>query len=92
MPQRILEECPWSRNHASKATLKKDKKIQNLAVTDRFGVPAAGLQVFIRRTYQDILANNKEDVEDKTNKKLLELTKDISNRLSNDVFSREGKY
>ena len=75
------EECPWSRNHASKATLKKD----------RFGVPEAGLQVVTRRTYQDILANNKEDVEDKTNKKLLELTKDISNRLTNDFSAMKER-
>ena len=61
-------------------------------MTDKFGVPAAGLQVVTRRTYQDILANNKEYVEDKTYKKLLELTKDISNRLSNEVFSKDGKY
>ena len=61
-------------------------------MTDKFGVPAAGLQVVTRRTYHDILGNNKEYVEDKTYKKLLELTKDISNRLSNEVFSKEGKY
>ena len=60
-------------------------------MTDRFGVPAAGLQVVTMRTYKDILANNTEDVEEKTNTKLLDLTKDISNRLSNDVFSMEGK-
>ena len=64
------EKCPWTGNHASKASLKKDNTIQNLSVTDRYGVPAAGLQVVTRRTYQDILANNKEDVEAKTDQKL----------------------
>lgn len=85
------EKCPWTRNHESKASLKKDKTIQNLSVTDRFGIPAAGLQVITRRTNKDILANNKEDVVDKTDKKLLELAKDISQRLTQDVFSNEGK-
>jgi hypothetical protein len=37
-------------------------------------VPAAGFLVVSRRTNQDILANNEEDVENKTDKKLVELT------------------
>ena len=85
------ELCPWKRNHGSKASLKKDNTIMNVPVTGRYGVPAAGLQVITRRTYQDILANDKEDVEDKTDKKLLELTKDISDRLTQDVFTEEGR-
>ena len=37
------------------------------------------------------MANNKEDVENKTDKKLVELTKDISQRLSQNVFSKKGE-
>ena len=38
-----------------------------------------------------MLMNNKEDVEEKTNRKLIELTKDISKRLREEVFSEEGE-
>ena len=38
-----------------------------------------------------MLANDEEDVEDKTDKKLLVLTKDISDRLTHDVFTEEGR-
>ena len=85
------DSCPWKRNHASKASLKENNTILNLAVTDMYGVPAAGLQVITRRTNKDILMNEKEDVENKTDQKLLELTKDISERLTQDVFSKEGR-
>ena len=85
------DSCPWKRNHSSKASLKGNNTILNLAVTDMYGVPAAGLQVITRRTYKDILINEKEDVEDKTDQKLLELTKEISERLTQDVFSKEGR-
>ena len=47
-------KCPWTRNHANKTSLKKDNTILNMRVTDRYGVPAAGLQVVTRRTYKDI--------------------------------------
>ena len=38
-------KCPWTKNHESKSTLNKEKTILKLAVKDKFGVPAAGLQV-----------------------------------------------
>ena len=84
-------KCPWTQNHASKASLKKDNTIRNLSVVDEYGIPAAGLQVITRRSYQDILINSKENVEEKADKKLLELTRDISNRLNKEVFSKEGE-
>ena len=87
----VHDKCLWKRNHASKASLKQSNTIMKLSVTDTYGVPAAGLQVITRRTYKDIVANNKEDVEVKTNTKLIELTKDISGRLTEDVFSQEGR-
>ena len=62
-------KCPWTKYHASKEILKKDKTIQSLRVVDSFGIPAAGLQVVTRRAYKDILINSKENVEEKTNKK-----------------------
>ena len=86
-----IMKCPWLKNHESKLTLHKDKIIMGLAVKDKFGVPAAGLQVLTRRTYKDILVNNKVDVEDKSDKELLALARDISRRLEDDVFGEEGK-
>ena len=38
-----------------------------------------------------MLMNDKENVEEKTDKKLIELTRDISSRLNADVFSEEGE-
>ena len=84
-------KCPWTKNHANKTSLSSRKTIQNLTVTDKFGVPAAGLQVITRRSNRDMLINSKENVEDVTNKKLIELTKDISKRLNEDVFNEEGE-
>ena len=49
-------------------------------------MPAIGLRVVSRKTNQDILANTKEDVE-----KLVEQTWDISQRLSQNVFSKVGE-
>jgi hypothetical protein len=60
-------------------------------VEDKFGVPAAGLQVLTRRTYRDILINNKENVQEKSDKKLIELAQEISRKLTDEVFSEEGK-
>ena len=84
-------KCPWPKNHNSKASLKSTKTILNLAVTEQYGTPAAGLQVITRRSYQDMLVNNKENVVDKTDKKLIELTKDITERLTANVFNEEGE-
>ena len=85
------KKCPWSRYHTSKESLKANNSIRNLRVVERFGVPAAGLQVITRRNYKDMLANKKENVEETTEKKLKELTDDISERLSKEVFRDEGK-
>ena len=85
------KKCPWPRYHTSKESLKANNSIRNLRVVERFGVPAAGLQVITRRAYQDMLANKKENVEDITEKKLKELTDDITEKLSKEVFSDEGK-
>ena len=84
-------KCPWSKNHKNKATLIKKKTIMNLPVLDKFGTPAAGLQVLTRRSYQDMLQNKKEVVIVKTDKMLLQVIKDISKRLSEEVFSDEGE-
>lgn len=84
-------KCPWSKNHTSKASLKQDKTILNLPVLDQFGIPSAGLQVITRRSYQDMLQNKKENVVDKTDKMLLQVIKDISKRLGEEVFSEEGE-
>ena len=81
----------WTRNHASKDSLKAEKTIQNLSVTDQFGVPAAGLQVITRRSNRDMWINNKENVDEKTDNKLIELTRDISKRLKAEVFIEEGE-
>ena len=58
---------------------------------DQFGVPAAGLQVIniTRRSNKDMMMNNKENVEEKTNMKLIELTRDISKKLREEVVSEE---
>jgi len=50
------------------------------------------LQVITRRSNKDILLKKEENVEEKTDKKLLELTRDISKRLNENVFSKEGEY
>ena len=83
-------KCPWSKNHAGKASLEQDRTILNLAVSDQFGVPSAGLQVLTRRSYQDMLLNKRENVVEKTDKMLKELIRDISKGLDEDVFSEEG--
>ena len=83
--------CPWTKNHESKASLQKDGTILKIPVEDKFGVPAAGLQVLTRRTYRDILINNKENVQEKSDKKLIELAQEISRKLTDEVFSEEGK-
>ena len=38
-----IVKCPWTKNHESKLTLQKDKKMMDLIVKDKFGLPAAGL-------------------------------------------------
>jgi hypothetical protein len=68
-------KCPWTRNHTSKESHKAEK-----TVTGEFGVPAPGLQVITRRSNRDMLIKNKENVAEKTNKKLIELTRDTSKR------------
>ena len=83
--------CPWTKNHESKASLKEDGTILKIPVEDKFGVPAAGLQVLTRRTYKDILVNTKVDVQEKSDKKLVELAQEISRKLTDEVFSEEGK-
>ena len=88
---KTLRKCVWHRNHTNKTSLKNNSTIQNLHVIDSYGVPAAGLQV-ITRSNKDILLKKEENVEEKTDKKLLELTKDISKRLNENVFSKEGEY
>ena len=87
-----MPKCLWNNYHSNKLSLKNDSTIQNIPVIDNFGVPAAGLQVITRKSNKDILLKNKENVEEKTDKKLLELTKDISSRLNENVYSKEGEY
>ena len=82
--------CPSTKNHESKASLKKDGTILKIPAEDKFGVPAAGLQVLTRRTYKDILVNSKVDVQENSDKKLVELAQEISRKLTDEVFSEEG--
>ena len=89
---KTFKKCVWHKNHTNKSSLKNNSTIQNLHVIDSYGVPAAGLQVITRRSNKDIFLKKGENVEEKTDKKLLELTKDISKRLNENVFSKEGEY
>ena len=84
-------KCPWLKNHASKASLKDAGTILNLPVSDQFGVPNAGVRMLTRRSYQDMLLNKKENVVDKSDRMLKEVVRDISKRLSDEVFSKDGE-
>ena len=83
-------KCLWPLSHEDKKTFKEDSKIRKLPIQKEVPVRAAGLQVVTRNQAAERSISAEDNSEERTDKKLLSVVKNLSIGLKQRVYSPDG--
>ena len=84
-------QCLWPLNHADKKSFEDKGKIRDLTVINKHGIRAGGLQVATRKEANDRQVRAGEDTVKESDKKLLNVVRELGVGLSKEVYTPEMK-